>query len=101
MFRLMVFNVVSLNKDDHAKNFSFIYREPSGWELAPAYDLTYSPQGTRGEHSTSVFFNGNPGLEDILRAGTGIRIPRKRCLEIIEEIQGVCREHLDHIQPLI
>ena len=119
MFRLMVFNIVSLNKDDHAKNFSFIYREDpvaqparmaagptaasasSGWQLAPAYDLTYSPEGTRGEHSTSVFFNGNPGLEDVLRAGTGIRIPRKHCLEIVEEIQAVCSARLSRIQRLI
>ena len=73
----------------------------SGWQLAPAYDLTYSLEGTRGEHSTSVFFNGNPGLEDVLRAGTGIRIPRKHCLEIVEEIQAVCSARLSRIQRLM
>lgn len=35
----MVFNVLTDNKDDHLKNFSFICREGK-WSLAPAYDLT-------------------------------------------------------------
>lgn len=94
MFRRMVFNVVCANKDDHAKNFSFLC-ENGKWSLAPAYDITYSPEGTRGEHATSVRYSGNPKLEDIISAGTGIRISRKRCIEIIEEIESVCTVELD------
>ena len=94
MFRRMVFNVVCANKDDHAKNFSFLC-ENGKWTLAPAYDLTYSPEGSRGEHATSVRYSGNPSLEDIISAGTGIRISRKRCIEIIEEIESVCNAELD------
>lgn len=93
MFRRMVFNVVSQNRDDHAKNFSFLC-EDGIWSLAPAYDITYSPAGTRGEHSTSVRYVGNPSRDDMISAGTGIRIPRKRCMEIIEEIMAVCEEDL-------
>lgn len=39
MYRRMVFNVLAKNKDDHAKNFSFIHKDGK-WHLAPAYDLT-------------------------------------------------------------
>lgn len=43
LFRRMVFNIVFAITDDHLKNFSFIYNENNDkWELAPAYDLTYS-----------------------------------------------------------
>lgn len=94
MFRRMVFNVVCANKDDHAKNFSFLC-ENGKWTLAPAYDITYSPEGSRGEHATSVRYSGNPSLEDIIAAGTGIRISRKRSIEIIEEIKSVCNAELD------
>ena len=94
MFRRMVFNVVCVNKDDHAKNFSFLC-ENGKWSLAPAYDITYSPEGTGGEHATSVRYSGSPGLEDIISAGTGIRISRNRCIEIIEEIEDVCNAELD------
>lgn len=94
MFRRMVFNIVCENKDDHAKNFSFLC-EHGQWSLAPAYDITYSPDGTRGEHATSVMYSGNPSLDDIISAGTGIRISKKRCIEIIDEIESVCNEELD------
>ena len=37
MFRLMCFNVFSHNRDDHSKNFSFLYSEDeSRWILSPA-----------------------------------------------------------------
>lgn len=96
MFRRMVFNIVCINKDDHAKNFSFLC-ENGQWELAPAYDITYSPEGTRGEHATSVKYSGNPSLENVISVGTGIHISRKRCLEIIEEIESVCSAELDEL----
>ena len=47
MFKRMVFNILTDNKDDHAKNFSFICREGT-WSLAPAYDLTLCNKGYNG-----------------------------------------------------
>lgn len=41
-FRRMAFNVMASNCDDHTKNISFMLREGSRWELAPAYDVTYA-----------------------------------------------------------
>lgn len=90
MFRRMVFNVLIENKDDHAKNFSFIHLE-DGWHLAPAYDLTRCAQGYNGEHATSVMGNGNPSLEDLLAAAESIRIPRTKALAIIQEMEEKVR----------
>lgn len=90
MFRRMVFNVLIENKDDHAKNFSFIHLE-DGWRLAPAYDLTRCAQGYNGEHATSVMGNGNPSEKDMLAAAESIRIPRARALAIMEEIKAIVR----------
>ena len=98
MFRRMVFNIVCINKDDHAKNFSFLCRDGK-WELAPAYDITYSPAGSGGEHATSVFYHGAPTLGDILKAGTGIRIPEARCREIVASVEAVCKKELPQYQP--
>lgn len=100
MFRRMVMNLVAINKDDHAKNFSFIC-DDGKWHLSPAYDITYSPAGSHGEHATSLFYNGNPGLNLVLKAGTGIRIPTSRCLEIIQTVQSVCEKNLPQIARLI
>ena len=100
MYRRMIMNIVCINKDDHAKNFSFIYRSGK-WRLAPAYDITYSPAGSHGEHATSLYFNGNPDLSLAIRAGKEIRIPEKRCLEIIEQVESNCRKYLPVINSLL
>ena len=41
-YRRMVFNVMAVNHDDHTKNFAFLRRQGSGWELAPAFDVTHA-----------------------------------------------------------
>ena len=70
-FRLMVFNILAHNRDDHVKNFAFILMPGSDWRLAPAYDLTFSP-GPGGEHTMTVAGEGRqPGLEHILRIAEG------------------------------
>lgn len=99
MYRRMVFNLVCDNKDDHAKNFSFICRK-GVWSLAPAYDITYSPEGTKGQHATSLFYDGNPSKDLVIKAGTQIRIPKGRCLDIIDEVESVCRNSLPKMYQL-
>lgn len=42
LFRRLVFNVAARNCDDHTKNVAFLMHEGRGWELAPAYDITYA-----------------------------------------------------------
>ena len=93
MFRLMAFNVFVDNKDDHAKNFSFICRNGQ-WRLAPAYDLTPFPEGYHGEHATSVNGKGKPSVDDMVAVGESIRIPKKRCLEVIGFVRENCGEIL-------
>lgn len=93
MFRRMAFNVLTDNKDDHAKNFAFRYRQGK-WELAPAYDLTLYAQGHRGEHATSVNGQGRPSIEDMLTVGESIRINKQRGMEIIRETARGCAEIL-------
>lgn len=99
MFRRMVMNLVAVNKDDHAKNFSFLC-DDGKWSLAPAYDITYSPLGSNGEHATSLFYNGNPGFDLVLKAGTDIRIPESTCRTIIKEVEDTCEKHLPVVSRL-
>lgn len=64
MARLMIFNALSHNYDDHTKNFAFLCNESAEkdesahWVFAPAYDLTFSQ--ARGEHSTAFGGHGKP-----------------------------------------
>ena len=67
MYRLACFNLLSHNRDDHAKNFSFLLDSNHAWKLSPAYDLTFS-YGPGGEHSTTYLGEGkNPTLEHLLK----------------------------------
>jgi len=67
LFRLAAFNLFAHNRDDHAKNFSFLLDERNQWKLSPAYDLTYS-QGPGGEHSTTYLGEGkNPTEQHLIK----------------------------------
>ncbi|GEM_PF-1819123 len=57
MYRLAVFNVLVHNRDDHAKNFSFLMNSEGQWTVSPAYAPTFS-SGPRGEQSTMVMGEG-------------------------------------------
>ncbi|MDD2325336.1 MAG: type II toxin-antitoxin system HipA family toxin [Alphaproteobacteria bacterium] len=68
-YALACFNVLAHNRDDHAKNFSFLLNERNEWVFAPAYDLTFS-YGPGGEQSTMVMGEGkNPGVEHLQELG--------------------------------
>ena len=41
LYLRMVFNILSNNTDDHAKNFSFIMEKDGSWHISPAYDLCF------------------------------------------------------------
>jgi serine/threonine-protein kinase HipA len=88
MFRRACFNVYAHNRDDHSKNFSFLYDEQtSRWHLSPAYDLTHSTT-FYGEHTTSVDGNGkNPSDKELLNVGLAAGMGKKQCLLIISEIK--------------
>jgi len=88
MYRRMCFNVFAHNRDDHAKNFSWIYDERMDcWHPSPAYDLTWSTTYF-GEHSTTVDGNGkNPGMKELLVVGKAAGMSVKACRTIAEEIQ--------------
>ena len=99
LYRLMCFNVFAHNRDDHSKNFSYIYRdEEKRWILSPAYDLTYS-NSIGGEHATTVNGNGaDPGMDDLLsvakKIGLGMTKARKTAAEIQECVQERLRDYL-------
>lgn len=89
MFRRMCFNVFAHNRDDHSKNFTYLYDESAdSWRLSPAYDLTYS-NTYYGEHTTTVDGNGrNPGKKELLAVGTMAGMKKELCMDIITEIKS-------------
>lgn len=68
ILRRMIFNIIARNHDDHSKNFAFMLNN-NQWQLAPAYDLTYSYKpGSKWVNSHWMTLNGkrdNFNREDI------------------------------------
>lgn len=82
-FRNAVFNVLSHNRDDHSKNFSFLMNDHGTWSVSPAYDLTFS-SGPAGEHSTMVMDEGkNPQQEHLLKLARIANIKKDKVLDVI------------------
>ena len=87
LYRVMCFNVLAHNRDDHTKNFSFLYTAERGWRFAPAYDLTYSDTYW-GEQTTSVNGKGKDiSDKDLIKVGTDAGLKRSLCIKWLKEIQ--------------
>lgn len=88
LYRLMVFNFLIGNKDDHAKNFAFIYTERE-WQLSPAYDLLPSG-GMNGYHTTSINNSITASKEDVLLVASAAGLDKAKAKQIFEEMKEIC-----------
>ena len=95
MFCRMCFNVFAHNRDDHSKNFTYLYDEENDrWSLSPAYDLTYS-NTYYGEHTTTVDGNGrNPGSKELLAVGIAAGMKKETCVESMNMIEKCVKNML-------
>ena len=102
MFRRMVFNVMACNYDDHTKNFSFMLKKNSGWQLSPAYDMCYAYDPDNewvNQHTLSI--NGkhrNINREDMLNVASTISI--KKGDRIVDEIKSVVSKWNNYAEEL-
>jgi serine/threonine-protein kinase HipA len=93
-YALACFNVLAHNRDDHAKNFSFLLNHRNAWVFAPAYDLTFS-DGPAGEQSMLVMGEGkNPGLEQLRSLGAEHNL--KNAARILAKVQRAIAHWRDH-----
>jgi len=108
ILRIAAFNVFAHNRDDHSKNISYLMDVTGKWQLAPAYDLTYS-NSSHGMHSTTIAREGShPGKSQLLELANEFRL--KQGVVIIEQVSdavskwkayakdaGVAKESMDLI----
>jgi serine/threonine-protein kinase HipA len=87
LFRRVVFNVMVGNRDDHLRNHGFV-REPSGWRLAPAYDMNPNPY--KSEHSLTLDgATARPSLDTVVEAAEYYRLDRASANRVIDEVRAV------------
>lgn len=51
-FRRALFNLFAANQDDHSKNWAFLQSDDGSWQVAPFFDVTFSPHPFN-EHATA------------------------------------------------
>lgn len=72
LFRRVLFNVATANRDDHLRNHGFI-RQPGGWRLAPAYDM--NPSTKKGEHVLALDDSATvPDLQTVMSTAEFYRV---------------------------
>lgn len=86
LFQRMIFNIISGNRDDHTKNFSFLMNSVGTWHNSPAYDMTYST-GMNGQHSLDISGHGrNITIDHIAGVAEIASIGPKEVTAKIEEV---------------
>lgn len=90
LWRRIVFSICVSNTDDHLRNHGFML-EPTGWALAPAYDMNPDPHGAGLKLNISETDN-TQDLDLALSVASVFRVKKKRAQDLITEIVGVVKE---------
>ncbi len=102
--KVCAFNILMNNRDDHAKNLSFLREVDGRWLLAPPYDLTYCP-GYQGEHFMDVAGEGRaPARSHVLaaaqQAGLANSVAGRALDEVLEQATPTVLTHLAKDLPI-
>lgn len=88
-YRRAVFNVLAGNRDDHAKNHGFIYRDRV-WTLGPAYDLTFTSAQQMPERGMAVCGERRAaGVEHLKKLAASESLDAKEAKRVIDEVRAV------------
>ena len=84
LFRRVVFNVATANRDDHLRNHGFI-RVPDGWRLAPAFDM--NPSIKRDSHVLALDDSDpTPDWGTVLKTAGFYRLGQSQARDIIATV---------------
>ena len=89
LFRRVVFNVLTGNRDDHLRNHGFL-RFAEGWRLAPAFDLNPAPQ--KMDHALALDASVRmPDIYVVRDTAALYRLSVAQANETIEEVRSTLR----------
>jgi serine/threonine-protein kinase HipA len=87
LFTRVVFNVMTANRDDHLRNHGFI-RRPSGWQLAPAFDM--NPSVKKEEHVLALdTHTRQPDMDAVIETAGLYRLNLEQANDIVEKVSKV------------
>jgi serine/threonine-protein kinase HipA len=90
LWRRIVFSICVSNTDDHLRNHGFMLG-PTGWALAPAYDMNPDPHGAGLKLNISETDNAQD-LELALSVAPVFRVKMKDAQAIVHEVTGAVNQ---------
>jgi serine/threonine-protein kinase HipA len=90
LWRRIVFFICVSNTDDHLRNHGFML-EPTGWALAPAYDMNPDPHGAGLKLNISETDNAQD-LDLALSVASVFRVKKPRAQEIVTEVRDAVNQ---------
>jgi serine/threonine-protein kinase HipA len=98
LFRRVAFNVAIGNRDDHLRNHGFLLT-PTGWRLAPAFDL--NPNTDRPDHVLNIDESDNrPSLANVIETSEWYVESKDRGQTIVAEVLHETRRWRQAAQAL-
>ncbi len=98
LFSRLVFNILSGNTDDHARNHAAFW-DGKHLDLTPAYDIC--PQGRTGnEASQAMLISGNNNLSQLkicLETAHNFLLSQEKARAIFDKQKSVIEDHWEHI----
>ena len=89
LFRRVVFNVLTGNRDDHLRNHGFL-RFAQGWRLSPAFDMNPAPQ--KLDHALALDASVRvPDLDVVHRTAPLYRLTATKAKEIVVGVRAAVR----------
>jgi serine/threonine-protein kinase HipA len=86
LFRRVVFNILVGNRDDDLRNHGFI-REPTGWRLAPAFDM--NPAAAQQHHALAIDSRDTrPRVETALETCDLYRLTTVQAESIVAQVRA-------------
>lgn len=86
LWRRIVFNILTTNKDDHLRNHGFLKTNGDSWSLSPAFDLNPDPHPGRYLSTAIDEKNNSASLELAFSVIEYFRLTNSEALKILFEV---------------
>jgi serine/threonine-protein kinase HipA len=96
-YRRMVFNVLACNRDDHTKNFGFLFDANGFWKLSPAFDISYAFNPAPGKWTASQQLSILGKREGITRDDF-LKVGRQSNIATLPKLKAVINDVVESLQ---
>ena len=113
LFRRVVFNVLTADRDDHLRNHGFLHQQGDSWTLSPAFDLNPNPAPGPKDLSTAIDYDDTrASVRTLLNVAGYFRLDASSALAVLAKVaqatanwrrvaesHGLTQRDIDDMEP--